>query len=428
MSTRGTKALLILSLSFGLLVPQMASARDWYVSISRGKGKKGTKEKPAKDIGNLVSKLKAGDVVHIAGGVYLGRGKSGSTSINVPIKVLGGYDETFAKRDPWGAHKTIMTGIDSIKGSTSSRLIFKCRSNGDILVDGLIIDNGPRNYYKNDKGLLILRKANPKLGKNATPESGGLRVDLGRGCNLTVQNTVVMNTAPTGGALQIWGGDGSKLKIHNNLIINNTGEGIYAMTKWHPRDGKGKPTYEITNNTILFNWKHDAIASYGGNSLKLEPDTIIVAKNNVFGFGDYGGVDNIKKCKNLTLKDNLFTGHRQYDYREFNTTMIIDDLEDEADLLSDDTGDNLSKKIKVPVSKKWAELYANRKEISRAAVDAAAKASNSDANALRGMLGLPLQAGAVKMDAEVWLHKMTVEEALKAGEKPYFGKYGCKKP
>jgi len=51
-------------------------ARDWYVSSTKGKGKKGTKLKPAKDLGNIISKLKSGDSIFIAGGVYFGKGKN----------------------------------------------------------------------------------------------------------------------------------------------------------------------------------------------------------------------------------------------------------------------------------------------------------------------------------------------------------------
>jgi hypothetical protein len=61
-------------------------------------------------------------------------------------------------------------------------------------------------------------------------------------------------------------------------------------------------------------------------------------------------------------------------------------------------------------------------------VDAKAKVSNSGANALRSMLGLPLQAGAVAMDANVFLPRLEVDEALPVGLAPYDGHFGCKKP
>ena len=84
--------------------------------------------------------------------------------------------------------------------------------------------------------------------------------------------------------------------------------------------------------------------------------------------------------------------------------------------------------IKVPVSNAWADLYAGRKEVSRAEVDAKAKAANSGANQIRSMLGLPLQANAVNVDVDVWLPRMQLADALAVGKQAYEGKYGCHKP
>lgn len=298
-----------------------AQASDYYVSVGRGNGKEASKANPAKDLGNIISQLKAGDVVHLAEGVYKGRDESGSDSVTVPIKVLGGYSDDFAKRDPWGAHQTIFTGVATLKGSTQYRLNITARTCGsaEVVVDGIIFDNGPRNRFTTPANVAILRTADMGKNLNPSPESGGLQVKLGTDCKATIANNLVMNTAPTGGAMAIWGGERTSATIANNLIINNTGEGIFALTQFHPRDGKSMAAFNIHHNTVLFSWKHDAIATYGGNGLKLDTDIVATASNNVFGFGDYGGVDNIKINKQLTLKDNLMAGNRLYDYREFNT-------------------------------------------------------------------------------------------------------------
>ena len=403
----------------------LAAAEEYFVSIARGKGKDATKEKPAKDLGNLVAKLKDGDVINIAEGVYVGRDESGSDSLGVAVKIVGGWADDFSARDPWGAHRTVFAGVNTINGSTQPRLIISASTCAPIAVDGIVFDNGPRNYYREDKDLVISRQANASLNRNATPETGAIKLEMPRKCEASITNNVVMNTAPTGGAIAVWGHQDSVVKISNNLIINNTGEGIFAMSKW--KSNTGLPKFVIDHNTILFSWKHDPIATYGGNALKLDQEIQLEATHNVFAFGDYGGVDNIKVAKKITVKDNLFTGNRLYDYREFNTSVKVSELEDEADELVDSTG-NVSAEIKIPIGEAWARLYAGRKEISRAEVDAKAKAANNGANALRGMLGLPLQANAVAADAEVWLPRMSIDDALKAGAQPYDGKYGCKKP
>lgn len=417
----GLAALVLSSLVFSTA----ASAEEYFISIARGKGKDATKEKPAKDLGNLVAKLKDGDVINIAEGVYVGRDETGSDSIPVAVKIVGGWSDDFSKRDPWGAHKTVFAGVNAIGGSTQYRLILSPNKCAELGVDGVVFDNGPRNNYLGDKELIISRQANAAKNLNATPESGAIKLEMPRSCSATIQNNVVMNTAPTGGAIAVYGHQATKILIRNNLVINNTGEGIFALSKW--KSNKELPQFTIENNTILFSWKHDPIATYGGNALKLDQEIELVASNNVFAFGDYGGVDNIKVAKGITLKDNLFTGNRLYDYREFNTSVKVSEFEDEADQLKDSTG-NLSAEIKVPVGEAFAKLYAGRKEISRAAVDAKAKAANNGANALRGMLGLPLQANAVADDAEVWLPRLTIDDALRAGNAKYEGKYGCQKP
>ena len=407
--------------------------KHYYVSRNTGRGRIASKEQPAKDLGNIIANLKAGDVIHIAEGVYTSRGDRGSDEINVPVTIIGGYDPTFSTRDPWGAHKTILTGNNHIDGLTTSRLYIRTNQThrsyeGEIVIDGVIVDNGPRNRYKTDKELLLLRKANPATEKNASPGSAGLKVLTGKYTNVTIRNCVVMNTAPMEGALSVQGNEGSKVLIQNNLVINNTGNGIQCMSAWHPRDGKGLPQFQVLNNTVLFTWLPSAIASNSGNAMTMDTDIELVAAQNVLGFSDRGGVDNIRKCQTITLKDNLITGNKKFDYREWNTKMLIEEIEDESDFISYESTGNLTDKIQVPVSQKWAGLWAGRKEISRADVDASSTAANSDANALRSMLGLPLRGSSVALDAELWLHRLHVEDGLNAGMKAYKGKYGSQDP
>ena len=160
----------------------------------------------------------------------------------------------------------------------------------------------------------------------------------------------------------------------------------------------------------------------------MDTDVTLSATGNVLSFSDYGGIDNIKQAKNIAVKNNLFAGNRLYDYREFNTSIPLAKLEDEAQLLSKDSVGNVSEKIQVPIGEKFGNIYASRVEVSRAAVDAAAKVSNSDANAVRHMLGLPLQASTVRIDSAIWLPLLDLEDAIRAGTEPYLAKYGCHKP
>ncbi|MCP4445264.1 MAG: hypothetical protein GY811_07970 [Myxococcales bacterium] len=241
-------------------------ARDWYVSIARGKGKKGTKEKPAKELGNIIAKLAPGDVVHIAEGTYLGKGDRGSHVITVPVSIIGGYADDSSERDPWGEHRTLFSGDNRTKNYTHEPALMidlmkvspRDGYPGTILVDGLILDHGARNRQKTEKNWEIVRLADPKTGKNPTPESGALVVRASKNgmfdktpWNITVQNNIVMNSAPTMGALSVSGYKNSKVTVRNNLVIDNTGTDIHfgskirrgqalqARTKVHHREQHG---------------------------------------------------------------------------------------------------------------------------------------------------------------------------------------------
>lgn len=413
----------------------MNAGREWYISRNTGSGQLGTKERPAKDLGNIIHHLKPNDVILIAEGIYFSKGKRGSDEINVPVKIYGGYDATFTTRDPWGAHKTIFTGVNEYMKLTTPRLYIRTdqqrEKNGQlsegsvILIDGIIFDNGPRNRYHHDKDLAIRRKASPKSGQNPSPESGGIVIVGSKFTNIAVLNCVVMNTAPTEGAISVRVFKGGKGIIQNNFCINNTGYGIHARTGYMGSDKSLYPVFTIKNNTSLFNWKHDAIASYGGNAMAFDQNLIATVENNVFGFGHMGGVYN--KGSEITMNNNLFTGNSKYDYKEVNAMMRVDDILDESEKLSQYSEGNESALIKISVDERWAKIYASRIEVSRAEVDAAVSVSNSGANQLRSMLGLNVQGSTVKMDAEVFLPLITIEEALPAGLMQWNGK-GCAMP
>ena len=437
------KPIFQLSIAFvlGLLMVNYAVAKDYYVSASRGKGKKASKEKPAKDLGNIVSKLKPGDTIHIAGGKYTGKGDCGSVVIKVPVSIIGGYSDDFSSRDPWGKHQTILTGINKSDNWDRDPALFidlnryREKAMPEIVVDGIIVDHADRNRYAADKKIKIVRSANPKLKQNPTPDRGGLVIGVGKTGDLngkwkvTVRNCIVMNTAPPQGALTVAGYKGSEITIENNLVINNTGTGIMCATKFAGRDEKQSPKFNVKNNTILFSWKYEPSAqSYSGNSIYFDTGVMASVKNNVLAFADKIGVNNIKKAK-ILLAENIILGNVEADYLEFNTKMALDDMEDEGEFLHEDSTDNVCEKIKVPVSKEWATLYASRVLVDRNAAEADIKAQKTAANEIRSILGLPLRAGTVDgPTSNVWLPQMSIEMAVKCGSQKYLSKYGCSVP
>lgn len=409
--------------------------REWYISAKNGTGQSGTKEQPARDLGNIIHHLKPNDIIYIAEGTYLSKGGRGADEINVPVKIYGGFDETFTNRDPWGVTRTIFSGTNEYMKLTDPRLYIRTdqqrESNGqlstgsEIIIDGIIFDNGPRNRYHEEKDLAIRRQASPNSGHNPSPESGGIVIVGSKYTNVTVKNCVVMNTAPTEGALSVRIFHGATGIIQNNFCINNTGYGIHIRSGYTGSDKALVPKFIVSNNTSLFNWKHDAIASYGGNALAIDQYLTADIENNVFGFGHLGGIYN--KGSKINLSNNLFTGNTKYDYKEINDMMKVDYLLDESSYLDPSSNGNKAVLISIPVAKRWAEIYTSRDEVTREEVDASVHASNSGANQLRSMLGLNQQAGDSKMDAEIFLPKITIAEAITAGNLPWEGK-GSQKP
>lgn len=431
---------LITTLGFGQTNPNSSAAfsnegRDWFVSKSRGTGQLGTKEQPAKDVGNIIHHLQPNDRVHIAAGVYLSRGGSGSDEINVPVQLIGGYDETFTTRDPWGAYQTIFTGTNDYNKSTDPRIYIRTdqqregngqlSQGGTILVDGIIVDNGPRNRYHQNKGLAIRRKADPRSNQNPSPGSGGIVIVASKFTNVAVQNCVVMNTAPSEGAISVRVFQGGKGVIRNNLCLNNTGYGIHARTGYTGSDAALMPQFLVSHNTVLFNWKHDPIASYGGNALALDQYLRAKVENNVLGFGHMGGI--LNKGAKLELSNNLLVANSRYDYEEKGAKMWIVDVADEAMLIEPNSVGNEAQLLQLPMASRWANIYANRAELSREEVDAAVSVEQSPANQIRRMFGLNLQGSTVEMDAEIFLPLLQLEEALPLGQQNWNGK-GCLAP
>ncbi len=391
-----------------------------FVHKDTGKGKDATLEKPAKDLGNIISRLEAGDVVCIAEGEYVGRGKRGVDDINIPVSVIGGFNAGFTKRDPWGAHKTIFTGLHNSKNfETQTRLSIDSTKTATrlaetrgqptkhtIIVDGIIFDNGPRNYYKTDKQALIVRKGTPS--NSPTPESGALSITTGVNSTVIVRSNIATNFAPTEGVFSVFGGKGAKVTIENNVAINNTGAGFRLGTSF---TGSDIPSYDFNNNISVFNQKHTAFGTFGGSGVMLESSTKVEISNSVFAYNDNYGIDNVKRSKDLVMNENIITRNANADYVEFDIEMAFDEMEDEADLV-DEASDNSDTSPAFKGDPEWAKLYTSRNVIDRNAAEAEVKVINSWNNSVRSMFGLNLKGTDLNVDSPVWLPRMSLKDAL----------------
>ena len=428
-------------LALAVVAPE-ASARDWYVSAERGKGKKGTMEKPARDLSFILKKIEAGDVIHIAEGTYLSKNEAGSDVLKVPVQIIGGYADDFSTRDPWGKHRTVFTGQNPGGEWVQEPRLFidlsKYRGKDfpKIVVDGLIIDQGPQNRYKGDARQLLVRKGGG--GMKPSPDRGALVVSIGKAnvadakFDVEIVNNVVINAAPTQGAVTVRLHKNGTARIANNVILNTTGSGLVVASNWANNDEDASPKVVIENNTIAFAWLYDVMTtSYSGNALKIERYVQPTVRGNILLSADRHTIENHETEFPLALIDNIVALGKQSDYHEVseNTLARIEDVEDEAEMLSDDSEGNSAEQIALPVSAEWAELYAGRVLIDRAEVDEGIEPKEGWQNDLRGMLGLPLQAGNIgEVGGDVWLHQLPLDDALAvANGGPYAGK-GARPP
>ena len=429
----------IFSTMFFVLVLGVAApavlARDWYVSAARGKGRTGTAEQPAGDLGNVISRLADGDRVFIAEGVYTGRGDNGRDFIDKPVEIYGGFADDFSKRDPWGAHRTVLTGVLKTENwEQGYRLAVDLSKRRDIrgphkvVIDGIIVDNGPRNRYAGEDAKII-RTANPATGENPTPGYGGISVAVTKFGDIIIRNCVVLNTASLGGgAIEAWGSEKSNVLVTNNIACNNTGYGFYLRSAFHPNETERMPRHTFTHNTSVFNSKPDPGATHGGSALRVDAPTRVAAEWNVLALSDYYGVNNSSQAKQFTLNNNLFVSNLRADYLEFDTQMNVDELEDEADKLDEAGGNIASDKLRPKVSREWAAKYLSRQVVDRAAKEAEVKAVQSGVNELRSILGFPLQGTSVGEYSDAWLPRIPLDDALVCGGAAVLGKYGSGNP
>jgi hypothetical protein len=408
-----------------------------YVSES-GSGRDATLERPARDLGNIVANLEPGDVVCITGGTFTGRADSGADRIEVPVSLYGGFAPDFSTRDPWGAHRTVFTGVHNAQNFvTDARLTidtsgFATRlmaARGEptehaVVVDGIVFDHGDRNYYADDAGLRIVRLGTP--GRTPTPESGGLVIRTGVTSTIEVRHVLVVNTAPTQGAIALFPGAGAQVTVRDSVAVNNTGVGFHLGTAIAASDPADFPTYVFANNVSVFNEKHDPFGAIGGAGVMVESGTHVTLTGNVIAFNDLYGIDNAKRAADLVITENAIVGNALADYLEFDTKIDLEDLEDWAEYVADGRG-NVRLELDYDLSEAWGAAYASRTVIDRNAAEEDVRAVDAWTSDVRSFFGWNLVGTDLDTDSAVWLPRMSLEDAFMVARR-FEGRYGAEAP
>ncbi len=386
------------------LAPEAMSA-DIYVSIQRGKNKKGegTTASPFKNIEWAIKKAQPGDVIHVAEGHYPGMARRGHWEVTTNnLTFLAGYKDDFSARDPF-THVTLLAWDDSPQNKTKrfpgpefqavkDAGARRASCLGGIVIDGFTLDGGPRNAYRADKG-------NPSLKRDKTPNDTLVQIAVETGSVGVVRNCTFLNPGETGCVIA-QARPGGRVEIYNNVFVNSLYHQLDVGTK-QDRKG-GRADFDIHHNTFLFAWK----VSGNGSGVYVRPYSNVKVHSNILAWGDLYALSNAfyeKKLneRGIPVKQGLANENVEFDNNLLHmwqrgiygwvmegqsgilATTNVDELEDTS--LASAEGNQIADPH-FEYNKQWMTHYVNRQDSVQGEVTMDAM------NRARQILGLPLQA------------------------------------
>ncbi len=357
-------------------------SRDIYVRA--GASGNGTKEAPYGYLWKAIQKAHRGDVIHVAEGVYYGKGGSGHFVISVPeLKLVGGYKKDFSERNPF-KYLTVLERSPNYRGKFTGlgEGIIEGRYDRDhsgLVIDGFVLNGETRNGYTPDKSKILPRKSwRGALIKAYSPD-------------IRIRNNILIN--PYGEGIYVkW--QGKENEVSNNFIINT----FYAAIS--TRSAQPDARILIKNNTVVFGWFQPGKGGSYGLFIGRAGETLV--ENNIFAFlqtegGEAGyAVSNTFGNDLTVLKGNIFYqcqgGYYVYTDEDGQTLVVWkgEDLRDlnndpESYMLSEAEG-NTDENPGIKPDKWYFEKF------SSFVASKPGKLHMDEINQLRRILGLPLQA------------------------------------
>jgi hypothetical protein len=325
------------------------SARDFF--IRHGADGTGSKENPYGELWRALERALRGDVIHVAEGIYTGKGGSGSFIIRVPnLTIVGGYSTDFSSRDPL-KYKTILQRAVDYKGDMVGlpRAMIDGRNGTDhsgLIVDGLVLNGKTRNAYSPSGDLSIRGSWDGVLFATASAD-------------IIIRNTVFIN--PFGGGIYSrWYGD--KNEVSNCFFINT----FYCAID--TRSAQPNSVITIKNNTIAFVWSQPGKGGGMGINVGSQGETRI--ENNIIMFTEAFGVYNSLNNTDTTMVNNVFFQNKggiyQYLESEGRNLLVwkrtdLEDLNNNSDAYSLwKTGGNTIKNPGANPDKGYFAGFANR--------------------------------------------------------------------
>jgi hypothetical protein len=294
-STRQKATMIVESIApapaFAPPIPPRPEGRDWFVRAG-STGGDGSREKPFRDPFQALEKAEGGDTVHVAGGDYFGKLRSGKWLLTIRhLALLGGYDAEFKTRDPWAnPTRFALDAEEKAKGRPSGKILYSEENSDGLILDGFIFDGATWNSYKNGS-----------LDVDTSPIAPLIQI-RGNNSPVTIRNCLFLNASDS--AVDV---STTLLVFENNVIVNTNGDGLVVSV-----NAAGPAV--IRNNTMLFACDPTERAGSGqssarGTMIQLKGRGTFELESNVIGFADNYGIRAAVPQDNVTLKNNVFAAN-----------------------------------------------------------------------------------------------------------------------
>ncbi len=366
-----------------------ATGKVIFVRKKKAKNKNpGTKDAPMKNLDKAMAKAKEGDTIVVAGGRYKGTFGVGFWHFDKGIKLYGGFDNDFTKRDFVNTPTLLQPAEDRISKGKGEWIIRNKENTNvtGVVVDGFVFDSGFMNPYM------------PEKGKPEGVETGMMKVGPGsknptspslvlQGNDFVIRNNVFVNGATTAIRVILKGKgaekllDKAKCEIANNIIVACRMEGIMVDC------GDAKPAtapVKIHHNTILFTWSRLKDFGDNGYGINIKKKVPYLIEDNIIAWSIGPGLNHQAFNPSVELYRNVFWGNKKKDLW-FNPTsgtnvkITADEFED----LDLDNEENQNKILKLPVDEAYAKGV-----IGATYTESTDYNPDSEANRMRELLGL----------------------------------------
>jgi hypothetical protein len=212
-----------------VLAAAPASARSWHVTPTGSGDAPGTLEKPLRSLERALALAAEGDTVLVAAGTYAVQPSSLPITVaRARVTLQGGWDTTFAKRDPFGTPSVFTAPADFDRP-----LLFITPEARATVVDGLWLEGGTGARYNDRKSLSETAHARifPLI-----------RVERAR--DVVIRLCTLLNSPGHGVAGSIT----TSLAVEDSVVVNTR---VSALTGWGVQQGA---VFTVRRNTVLGVW------------------------------------------------------------------------------------------------------------------------------------------------------------------------------